>query len=166
GSAEESRWELPRLRAEYTNRSLLGGLRRLELSNTAGYAFVPNPFPGQYDPSHSGITVLTSAQLTIPNMFVPGLDWINRAEFAREIQSGISYQDVAGRTGLLYRRAEHTVGLSLNFVRYFQVDLRGTDLSRILQIGGGGGGLGDRCPVSWSLTLPELRHHFVGRPNR
>src|SRR6266404_6061287 len=50
GSAEEARWELPRIRAEYTNRSLLGGLRRLELANTVGYAFVPNPFPGQYDP--------------------------------------------------------------------------------------------------------------------
>jgi len=165
GSAEESRWELPRLRAEYTNRSLLGGLRRLELSNTAGYAFVPNPFPGQYDPSHSGITVLTTAQLTIPNMFVPGLDWINRAEFAREIQSGFSYQDVAGRTGLLYRRAEHTVGLSLNFVRYFQVDLRGTDLSRILQIGGSGAGIVNDCPVSCTLTYPELRYTYDGRDN-
>ena len=165
GSAEESRWELPRLRAEYTNRSLFGGLRRLELSNTAGYAFVPNPFPGQYDPSHSGITVLTTAQLTIPNMFVPGLDWINRAEFAREIQSGFSYQDVAGRTGLLYRRAEHTVGLSLNFVRYFQVDLRGTDLSRILQIGGSGAGIVNDCPVSCTLTYPELRYTYDGRDN-
>src|SRR5207244_204914 len=37
--AEETRWELPRLRGEYTNRSLFGGLRRLELQTTIGYAF-------------------------------------------------------------------------------------------------------------------------------
>jgi translocation and assembly module TamA len=165
GSAEEARWELPRIRAEYTNRSLLGGLRRLELANTVGYAFVPNPFPGQYDPRHSGITALTSAQLTIPNNFVPGLDWISRAEFAREIQSGFSYDDVAGRTGLLYRRAEHTVGLSLNFVRYFKVDLRGTELSRVLQVGGPGAGIVNDCPVSCTLTYPEVRYTYDGRDN-
>jgi len=157
GSAEESRWELPRLRAEYTNRSLLGGLRRLELSNTAGYAFVPNPFPGQYDPARSGITTLTSAQLTIPNMFVPGLDWISRAEFAREIQSSFSYDDVAARTGLLYRRAEHTVGLSLNFVRYFKVDVRGDTT--------GVPGIVNDCPISCTLTYPELRYSYDGRDN-
>src|SRR5256712_767108 len=157
GSAEESGWALARLRGEYTNRSLLGGLRRLALSNTAGYAFVPNPFPGQYDPARSGITTLTSAQLTIPNMFVPGLDWISRAEFAREIQSSFSYDDVAARTGLLYRRAEHTVGLSLNFVRYFKVDVRGDTT--------GVPGIVNDCPISCTLTYPELRYSYDGRDN-
>src|SRR6185503_1715319 len=54
GSIEQTRWELPRLRAEYDNRSLFGGLRRLELTSTVGYAFVSSPF--DYDPSQSGIT--------------------------------------------------------------------------------------------------------------
>ena len=159
GSAEESRWELPRLRAEYTNRSLLGGLRRLELSNSAGYAFVPSPFPGQYDPARSGITALTSAQLTIPNVFVPGLDWISRGEFAREIQSSFSYDDAAARTGLLYRRAEHTLGLSLNFVRYFKVSVRGNFTAA------GVPGIVNDCPVSCTLTYPELRYSYDGRDN-
>src|SRR2546428_1897735 len=157
GSAEESRWELPRLRAEYTNRSLLGGLRRLELSNSAGYAFVPSPVPGQYDPARSGITTLTSAQLPIPTMFVPGLDWISRAEFARETQSSFSYDDWAARTGLLYRRAEHTVGLSLNFVRYFKVDVREDTTCAPAIV--------NDCPISCTLTYPKLRYSYDGRDN-
>jgi len=163
GSAEEGRWELPRLRAEYTNRSLLGGLRRLELASTAGYAFVPSPFPTQYDAAHSGITTLSSAQLTVPNIFVPGLEWISRLEYAREIQSGFSYQDVAARTGGLYRRGPHTVSASLNFIRYFNVDLRGTELAKVLQAGVPGV-VGD-CPIACTLTYPELRYTYDGRDN-
>jgi outer membrane translocation and assembly module TamA len=163
GSAEEARWELPRVRAEYTHRSLFGGLRRLEAASTIGYAFVPNPFPGQYDPSHSGITTLTSAQLTNPNVFVPGLDSVFRGEFAREIQSGFSYDDVAARAGLLYRRGPHSVGLSLNFVRYFHVDLRGANLSTVLQTGASG--IVNDCPKACTLTYPELRYSYDGRDN-
>jgi translocation and assembly module TamA len=163
GSAEESRWELPRVRAEYTHRSLFGGLRRLELASTVGYAFVPSPFPGQYDPSHSGITTLTSAQLTNPNVFLPGLDWVARGEFARQIQSGFSYDDVAARAGLVYRRGPHTVGLSLNFVRNFSVDLRGANLSKIIQAGGSP--LVADCPIACTLTYPELRYTYDARDN-
>ncbi|MGZ6126551.1 MAG: BamA/OMP85 family outer membrane protein, partial [Myxococcales bacterium] len=163
GSAEEGRWELPRLRAEYTNRSLLGGLRRLELASTAGYAFVPSPFPTQYDAAHSGITTLTTAQLTVPNIFVPGLEWISRLEYAREIQSGFSYQDVAGRTGGLYRRGPHSVSFSINYIRYFSVDLRGTELSKLLQ-SGTSGFVGD-CPIACTLTYPEVRYTYDGRDN-
>jgi translocation and assembly module TamA len=159
-SAEQTRWELPRIKAEYINRSLFGGLRRLELSSTVGYAFVPNPYPGQYDPARSGITNLTSAQLTIPSIFLPGFDWISRIEFAREIQSGFSYNDVAARTGLLYRRGSHSVSGSLNFVRYFQGNVQGTgDLATspnpgVLQ-----------CIPSCTLTYPEIRYGFDGRDN-
>ncbi len=160
GSAEEGRWELPRVTAEYTNRSLLGGLRRLELASTVGYAFVPNPFPGQYVAEDSGITTLTSAQVTIPNIFVPGLEWVNRGEYAREIQSGFSYQDVAARTGLLYRRGPHSVSASLNFIRYYQVELRGTDLSTV-----SGAAIAQDCPTACNLLYPELRYTYDGRDN-
>ena len=163
GSAEEGRWELPRLRAEYTNRSLFGGLRRLELSTTGGYAFVPNPLPGQYDDAHSGITTVTTAQLTIPNIIIPGVEWITRGEFAREIQNGFSYEDVAARTGGLYRRGSHSLSLSINFVRYFNVDLRGTELLDVLQAGGAG--IVRDCPRACTLTYPELRYTYDGRDN-
>jgi len=160
GSAESTRWELPRLRAEYTNRSLFGGLRRLELSSTIGYAFVPNPFPGQYSSSQSGVTNLTSAQLTIPSIFLPGFDWISRVEFAREVQNGYSYDDVAARTGLLYRRGAHTVSGSLNYVRYFHVSVTGITAQNapntaVLQ----------ECLNGCTLTYPELRYAFDGRDN-
>ncbi|HMC36119.1 MAG TPA: POTRA domain-containing protein, partial [Myxococcales bacterium] len=162
GSADQGRWELPRLRAEYTHRSFFGGLRRLELASTIGYAFVPNPFPGQYDPSHSGITTVTSAQVTNPNVFVPGLDWVVRGEFGREVQAGFSYDDVAARAGLLYRRGPHTVGLSLNFLRYFHVDLRGANLSTLAQTGSQ---FVAGCPRACTLTYPELRYTYDGRDN-
>ena len=164
GSAEETRWELPRLHAEYQNRSLFGALRRLELSSTVGYAFVSSPF--DYDPSHSGITTLNSAQLTVPNVFIPGLDWVNRAEFAREIQAGFSYNDVAARTGLLYRRGRHSVAPSLNFIRYFRVNVQGTEgFSRLANLSGSGASIAVECPGGCTLTYPEIRYTYDGRDN-
>jgi translocation and assembly module TamA len=160
GSAESTRWELPRLRVEYINRSLFGGLRRLELSSTIGYAFVPSPFPGQYSASESGVTNTTSAQLTIPSIFLPGFDWISRAEFAREVQNGYSYDDVAARTGLLYRRGSHSISGSLNYVRYFHGTLRGVtaqNAANAVSLQG--------CIPACTLTYPEVRYVFDGRDN-
>src|SRR2546430_420148 len=93
------------------------------MSPSGGYAFVPSLC--QYDPAKSGIVNQSSAQVTIPTSFVPGLDWITRGEFAREVQDGFSYDDVAGRTGLLYRRGPHSAGTSLNYVSYFHVSVQG-----------------------------------------
>jgi translocation and assembly module TamA len=161
GSAEETRWELPRLRGEYTNRSLFGGLRRLELTSTVGYAFVNSPL--DYDPRHSGITAQNTGQLTIPNIIIPGLEWISRGEFAREVQGGFAYDDVAARTGLLYRRGNHSVAPSLNFVHYFLVDLYGANLATV--IGRTGAGIVHDCPTHCTLTYPELRYTYDGRDN-
>ena len=161
GSIEQTRWELPRLLGEYTNRSLFGGLRRLELSSTVGYAFVSSPF--DYDRKHSGLTSHNSAQITVPNVFLPGLDWITRGEFAREVQGGFAYDDVAARTGLLYRRGKHSLGPSLNFVHYFLVDLYNTDLSKV--IGSGGSGFVHDCQGHCTLTYPEIRYTYDGRDN-
>lgn len=163
GSIEETRWELPRLHGEYTNRSLLGGLRRLELSSTVGYAFVNSPF--DYDPGHSGITTQNSAQLTVPNVFIPGLDWISRAEFAREVQGGFGYDDVAARTGFLYRRGRHSVAPSLNFVHYFLVNLYNSDLSNVIAHSGSSAGIVNDCPGHCTLTYPEIRYTYDGRDN-
>ena len=161
-SAEVGRWVLPRLTADYTNRSLLGGLRRLELGTTLGYAFVPNPFPGQFKSGQSGITNQTYAQVTIPSVFVPGLDWITRGEFGREVQDGFSYDDVAARTGLLYRRGPHSVGLSLNYVKYFNVNV----LSTVnLDPNSPNTGITRECGQGCTLVYPELRYALDGRDN-
>ncbi len=160
GSAEVGRWVLPRITADYTNRSLLGGLRRLELSTTVGYAFVPNLY--QYDPAKSGIVNQSSAQVTIPTSFVPGLDWITRGEFAREVQDGFSYDDVAGRTGLLYRRGPHSVGTSLNYVRYFHVSVQGV---QNVDPNSPNASIIRECGAGCTLTYPELRYAFDGRDN-
>jgi translocation and assembly module TamA len=159
-SAEEQRWELPRIHGEYANRSLLGGLRRLELSSTIGYAFVNSPF--DYSPTQSGITSENSAILTIPNIITPGLDWVSRGEFDREVQGGYAYDEIAGRTGLLFRYQKHTVTASLNLVRYFLVDLR-TDLFSIISNAGAGAAILNDCPSSCVVTYPEIRYTFDGR---
>lgn len=165
GSIEQGRWELPRLRAEYTNRSLFGGLRRLELNSTAGYAFVPSALPSQYDSAQSGITTLTSAQLTIPSVLVAGMDWVSRVEFAREVQSGFSYDDIAGRTGLTWRRGPHSVSGTLNYVRYFSVTVQGTQgLGRLVNLAGAGIAQ-EECRGGCTLTYPELRYAYDGRDN-
>ena len=163
GSIEQTRWELPRLLGEYTNRSLFGGLRRLELSSTVGYAFVSSPLPGDYDRAHSGLTSQNSAQLTVPNVFLPGLDWISRGEFAREVQGGFAYDDVAARSGFLYRRNKHSLAPSLNFVHYFLVDLYNADLSKVL--GSGGSGFVNDCGSNCTLIYPEIRYSYDGRDN-
>lgn len=162
-SAEQTRWELPRVRAEYTNRSLFGGLRRLELSSVVGYAFVNTPW--DYDPTHSGITTENSAQVTVPNVFLPGLDFITRAEFDREVQGGYSYDQVAGRVSLLYRRGPHSLSPSLNFVRYFLVNLRGTELLSVINRSGTSSGVLQDCPIACTLTYPEIRYTYDGRDN-
>ena len=161
--AEDTRWELPRLRGEYTNRSLFGGLRRLELQTTLGYAFVRSPI--DYDPAQSGITSSSSGQLTVPNVFLPGVDFITRAEFAREVQGGYSYDQVAGRVAFLYRRGRHSFSPSLNFVRYFLIDLRGAQLDQLIAKGGAAAGLFAECKTSCTLTYPELRYTYDARDN-
>lgn len=163
GEAEETRWELPRLRGEYTNRSLFGGLRRLELESQVGYAFVSRPW--DYDPAQSGITTRSSAQLTIPSVLIPSLDFISRGEFAREVQAGFSYDDVAARFSLLYRRGSHSISPSLNLVRYFLVNVRGADLFNILARSGSSAGIVNDCPGSCNLTYPEIRYTYDGRDN-
>jgi translocation and assembly module TamA len=163
GSIEQTRWELPRLHGEYTDRSLFGGLRRLELSSTVGYAFVDSPF--SYHPDQSGPASNNSAQLTIPNVLVPGLDWITRGELTREVQSGFRYYDVAARTGLLFRHGNHSLAPSLNFIRYFNVAFQGADVAEIIGRVGATGAFANECPHSCTLTYPEIRYTWDGRDN-
>ena len=169
GQIEEFRWELPRVRADYTNRNLFGGLRRLELSSTVGYAFVPSlPDVVRRPPNvttQTGPVTLTSAQLVTPNIIFPGVDFISRAEFARELQQGFSYYEVAGRFGPLYRFDRHSIAASLNFVRYFRAQLNGVDITQLVQqVGQTGGGLAG-CVPSCTLTYPELRYTYDSRDN-
>ena len=162
GQIEERRWELPRLRGEYTNRSLWGGLRRLELGTTVGYAFVPSIV--SFDKDSSGIVTQSSAQLTVPNFYYPGLDAVARGEFAREFQSGFSYDEVAARFSLVYRRGRHSLSPSLNFVRYFFIQIH-TGLSQVLSQAGGKVGILHDCPDACTLTYPELRYTYDARDN-
>ncbi|GAC1337652.1 MAG: outer membrane protein assembly factor BamA [Myxococcales bacterium] len=162
--AESARYEIPRLRAEYTNRNLLGGLRRLELTTQLGYAFTPtitNP---------AGPVTLTTAQLVTPNVLFPGLDFIVRTEFAREVLVGFSYDQLAARTSFLYRRGYHAVAPSLNFVYYFDsaLALDGTlnNLSNLLIKGGSGAAAFiSNCLPSCTLLYPEIRYTFDLRDN-
>jgi translocation and assembly module TamA len=160
---EDTRWELPRLRGEYTNRSLFGGLRRLELQSTVGYAFVTSPL--SYDPAHSGLTSSSSGQLTIPNVILPGVDFVIRAEFAREVQGGYSFDQVAGRLAFVYRRGRHSFSPSLNFVRYFLIDLYDKKVTDLIDRGVAGAGLFTDCPTACTLTYPELRYTYDARDN-
>jgi len=169
GQIEEFRWELPRLRADYTNRNLFGGLRRLELSSTLGYAFVPSlPEVIRKAPqTETGLVTLTSAQLTTPNVLFPGVDLVSRAEFARELQQGFAYDEVAGRFGPLYRIDRHSIAASLNFVRYFNAGLNGVDLTQLVQQGGQSLGVlaNNNCIPACTLTYPELRYTYDSRDN-
>ena len=168
GQIEEFRWEVPRLRAEYTNRNLFGGLRRLELVSTVGYAFVPSlpdVIRGNTNTAtQTGVVGSISAQLTTPNVLVPGLDLISRIEFARELQQGFAYEEVGARFGPLFRIDRHTVAATLNFIRYFNAGLNGVDFATLVQLGGSASLL-TNCIPSCTLTYPELRYTYDSRDN-
>jgi translocation and assembly module TamA len=162
--AESARYEIPRLRAEYTHRNLFGGLRRLELTTQLGYAFTPTIA----DPA--GPVTLSTAQLVTPNVLFPGLDFIVRNEFAREVLVGFSYDQYAARTSFLYRRGYHAISPSLNFVYYFDsaLALQGSlsNLSDLLIRGGGGAAAFiSNCLPSCTLLYPEIRYTFDLRDN-
>ena len=89
---EQNRFELPRVRAEYTDRDFLGSARRLELVQQAGYAFVPSIT----SPDKTGPVSLTTAQITLPSVLPPGggIDFVGRGGvLAREIQYGFNYYE-------------------------------------------------------------------------
>jgi len=159
GQVETSRVEIPRVRADYTNRNLFGGLRRLEITSTVGFAFVPNIT----QPTSTGVVTQTAGQVTVPTVFFPGLDFVSRGEFAREIQVGFSYDQVAARAALVYRRGRHAISPSLNFVRYFDSQTNGVTLNTLND---SAAGLGlQQCIPSCNLTYPELRYTFDSRDN-
>lgn len=167
GEVEPTRWQLPRLHAEYTNRNLFGGLRRLELNSNLGYAFVPSlpEVARGAASSQTGFVTLTSAQLITPNVVFPALDLVARGEFARELQQGFSYDEVAARLGPAYRIDKHTIAASLNFVRYFNAALTGADFATLVQQAGQSGGTLQNCIPYCTLTYPELRYTFDSRDN-
>src|SRR5438874_2546491 len=83
----------------------------------------------------------------------------------REVQQGFSYDDVAGRIGLIYRRGSHSVGGSLNFIRYFNVRLQGLQGQQNLVNVSPSAGIVQQCTNGCTLTYPELRYVFDGRDN-
>src|SRR5207244_9499308 len=115
-------------------------VRRLVLCISLDYAVVSSLSYVIRRPSNlntqTGPVTLTSSQIVTPNILFPGLDFVSRIEFARELQQGFAYNEIAGRFGPLYRFDRHTIAASLNFVRYFDALLNGVDLTQLLQQGG------------------------------
>jgi translocation and assembly module TamA len=125
---ETSRVEIPRVRADYTNRNLFGGLRRLEITSNVGLAFVPNIT----QPTTTGVVTQTAGQITVPTVFFPGLDFVSRGEFSR--RSGrLQLRPGGARAALVYRRGRHAISPSINFVRYFNSQLNGVSISTLNQ---------------------------------
>jgi translocation and assembly module TamA len=157
--------EVPRLRAEYINTNLLGGLRRLELTATGGYAFTPSIL----EPAKTGAILKTSAQITNPNVFLPSLDFISRGEYTRDVEVSFDYQRVAARFSLLYRRGRHSLQPALNFERYFAVNVpvsareAGLSTAGVVSQNAQPSLLRDACESSCTLTYPEIRYTYDGR---
>jgi translocation and assembly module TamA len=154
---EQQRIELPRLRLEYTNRNFFGGARRLELTTQVGYALIGSVTA----PDKTGLVTQSAAQLTLPQLFL-GLDFVNRGEFARELQPGFNYNQIAAHTALLLRRGKLSMAGSFNFVRTFAAVLD-LDLSALITKGGGAAAALSNCVPACSLPYPELRVTFDAR---
>ena len=154
---EQSRAEVPRLRLEYTNRSIFGGVRRLELASQVGYALVPLIT----SPDKTGLVTLNSAQVTLPQAIL-GLDFVGRGEFARELQNGFNYNQISARAALLLRWGKFAFVGSFNFVRTFAAEI---DLGKTSQTTTGGAAAAAlrNCLPACSLPYPEFRVTFDGR---
>jgi translocation and assembly module TamA len=126
---------------------------------------LPDVIRGTNVNTQTGIVTLTSAQLVTPNVLIPGLDLVSRIEFARELQQGLSYEEVGARFGPLFRLDRHTVSATLNFIRYFNANLNGIDLVTLAQQAGGAPPLLPSCIPSCTLTYPELRYTYDSRDN-
>ncbi len=150
---EQNRLELPRVRVEYTDRNFLGGARRLELVEQAGWAFVP----GLVSPQKTGPVSLTTAQITLPSLLPFGIDFIGRGEFERQLQSGFNYFETGARAALQLRAGTQTFVASLNFIRYFAATLD-LDLGTLLTNQGTSAALLSSCVPACTLTYPELRY--------
>jgi translocation and assembly module TamA len=83
---------------EYTHRDFLGGLRKLTLRSTAGYAFIPNAYTvvgGRDAVTKHGVVALVSAELQQPRLLHPNFTGLLRVELEREIEPG--YSDIGAR---------------------------------------------------------------------
>jgi translocation and assembly module TamA len=154
---EQDRVEVPRLLLEYAHRNLFGGVRRLELSSQLGWAFTPTITA----PQKTGLTTLSSAQLTLPEALWV-FDVVGRAQFARELQTGFDYDQLSARLALQLRQGKLSLAAGFNFVRTFNARL-GLDLSSLVSRGGAAAAALSNCVPACSLPYPELRLTFDAR---
>lgn len=89
GAAFESQRAAVRGRADWTNRNFLGGLRKLEHFNTAGYAWADTEstlLPNFSDPSNEGVTLGSELRFTQPQFIERLTSFNSRVEIRRDVE--------------------------------------------------------------------------------
>ena len=96
-----------RLIGEYTDRDFLGGLRRLDLKATAGWAFLPNVYsPGAPDAKNGPVAKL-SAELEQPRVFHPDFKLLTRVELERGLEPAYNYLGGRWKIGVVWQPTTH-----------------------------------------------------------
>lgn len=91
GIALETQRASTRVRADWSHRNFLGGLRKLEHFNTAGYAWADKSagfsyLPNFTDPSNQGVTVGSQLRFTQPQFFERLTSFNANVEVSREVE--------------------------------------------------------------------------------
>jgi translocation and assembly module TamA len=91
---------------EYTHRDFLGGLRKLELRSSLGYAFLPNAYTvvggGDAVTKHGPVALLTG-NLTQPRLLHPHVSALLRLELERELEPAFSDYGARFKVGVTWQ---------------------------------------------------------------
>ena len=156
------RWQVPIVRAEYTDRNLADRLLRLDLKSQVGFAWVPDiaSVAAGATGSKTGITTQDTAEIQVPG-FLQDVDLGFRTGFARDVQSGYAYNEVSARVSLGWTEGPHSIVPSMNVVHYFN-GTADTDAQSLINQGNENVAalLNGNCIPSCTLAYPELRYTF------
>jgi translocation and assembly module TamA len=148
---------------EYTHRDFLGGLRRLNLKASAGYAFLPNAYSvvggGDRVTKHGPIALLSS-ELIQPRLFHPNVSGLSRLELERELQPAFSDYGARMKLGVTWQPWTW-----LAFTPSYNLELYVLDAGTA-QLGGGSPALLFGCPGLCALSYLEERVEVDRRDNK
>ena len=115
---DQTRQEV-RATAGYVNRDFLGGLRKLSVDATLGYAWIPTFYASAASGRQSGVVGSVSTELMQPRVFFRDLNFDTKASLEKGLEPAYSYYGARGKVGLPWTPTNHlTLSPSYNLEYY------------------------------------------------
>ncbi len=105
--------------SSYVDRDFMGGLRKLTLNATAGYAWIPTFYASSASGAQRGVVGSLSAELEQPRLFFRDLKLDTKLTLERGLEPAYSYYGVRAKLGVVYTPTTHlTITPSYNLELY------------------------------------------------